>query len=184
MKRIKHLLPHLKTKLPLLLLMATIVICSATGAIYAKYVKNVDKDVVTSVVSNGEVEIEIVQNSEGEYAIRHTSNSKIPAYICFTVIANWKSTTDDAIWYLSPESVTVNAPCAQLVDGYYYCVADGKAEIALGTTLDGITVTTTESAPAGYEFNVQILAEAIQCMPAGVVEDAWGVTFNGTTWIK
>ena len=182
MKRLKFLPANLKAKLPMILILVSIVISSATGAIYAKYVKNVDKDVVTSVVSNGEVEIEIVKNSEGDYTIRHTSNSKIPAYIRFTVIANWKSTTDDAIWYLSPESVTVNAPCAQLVDGYYYCVADTKAEIALGTTLDGITVTTTESAPAGYEFNVQILAEAIQCMPAGVVEDAWGVTYNGTAW--
>lgn len=182
MKIGKGLLMYIKRKLPMLLLLVCAILCVASSAVYAKYVKDVDTDVDMNVVSNGDVEIEVVKNSEGDYAIRHTANSKIPAYIRFTVVTNWKSKTEDKLWYISPESVTVDAPCAQLVDGYYYAVVDGKAEIALNTVLDGITVTTATAAPDGYELYVQILAEAIQCMPTGVVESAWGVTFNGTTW--
>lgn len=185
MKILKGLLAYIRHRLPVLLLMACVVSFTVTGALYAKYVKDVDKDVTVDVVSDGDVEIEITLNSAGEYSIQHTSNSKIPAYIRFTVITNWKNTATDELWYLNPESVTVTAPCAQqLSDGYYYAVVDGKAEIALNTVLSGITVTTTQTAPAGYELSVEILAEAIQCMPASAVEDAWGATFNGTTWSK
>ena len=101
-------------------------------------------------------------------------------------MANWKNKNNDALWYLSPDSVTVNAPCAQeLSDGYYYCVVDNKAEVPVGTVLSGIRVTTTATAPTEeYELDVQILAEAIQCMPADVVQVAWGATFDGTAWSK
>ena len=182
MKILHGLLSFIKQRLPLLLLLACVATAAATSALYAKYVKDVDNDVIMNVVSEGDIEIAVVQAGDGTYSIRHTTDSKIPAYIRFTVVVNWKSTTSDDLWYLSPDSVTISAPCAQKVGSYYYCVADGKAEIALNTTLDGITVTTTQAAPDGYELNVQILAEAIQCMPAGVVEDAWGVTFDGSTW--
>lgn len=183
MKILKRLLNYTKSRSLLLLLVACIATSSLTAALYAKYVTDVDKDVEINIVSDGKVQIEVVE-SEGTYTIRHTANSKIPAYIRFTVVANWKSTTGDDLWYLSPESVTITTPCAQKVGEYYYGVVEGKAEIAVGTVLSGITVTTTQTAPDGYELDVRILAEAIQCMPTSVVKSAWGVTFNGTTWSK
>jgi hypothetical protein len=85
---------------------------------------------------------------------------------------------------LFDELTAADAPSLASGDGASLRLNYALLAKIMSNNLDGITVTTTESAPAGYEFNVQILAEAIQCMPAGVVEDAWGVTFNGTTWIK
>ena len=99
------------------------------------------------------------------------------------MVANWKNNKGD-VWYVSPTSVSVQNPNAQLLDGYYYCIYEGKAEIALDTVLSGIEVTTTASAPDGYTFHVQLLVEAIQCVPAEVVTTAWGVVFEDGVWKK
>jgi hypothetical protein len=186
MKITKSLLAYIKGRLPLVLLLVCTVSCVVVSAVYAKYIKDVDKGIDMNVVSQGDVNIEVVEIGEGKYSIRHAEGSKIPAYIRFTVVVNWKNKNNGTLWYVSPSTVTVNADCAQkLSDGYYYCVVDRKAEIAVGKVLSGIQVTTTATKPGEeYELDVQILAEAIQCLPAGVVEEAWGATFDGTAWSK
>ena len=186
MKIAKSLLVYIKSRLPLVLLVLCTASCVVVSTVYARYNKNVDQNIDMNVVSQGDVEIEVVQTGAGEYSIRHAEDSKIPAYIRFTVVVNWKNKENDALYYLSPDSVTVNAPCAQkLSDGYYYGVVDGSAEISVGTVLSGIQVTTTATAPGvEYELDVQILTEAIQCLPTGVVKEAWGAQFDGATWSK
>jgi hypothetical protein len=168
-----------------------LILCAVSGvvvnAVYAKYVKDIDRPVDVAIVGEGNIKI-AVSKKDDEYSIHHTSESKIPAYIRFAVVTNWKQKEGDALWYTGPQSVTVTSPNAKPLsdgsDGYYYCVVDDKAEIAIDKVVSGITVTTKEVAPDGYELEVKILAEAIQCMPASVVETAWGVTFNGTNWVK
>ncbi len=187
MKIGKAIFQYIKSRLPLVLLLLCTVSGVVANAVYAKYTTDLNTSVNVNVVGEGEIKIAVSKNGDGTYSIHHTSESKIPAYIRFTVVTNWKQKEGDALWYQGPEDVTVTAPNAQpLSDGYYYCVAtDGKAEIAINEVISGIKVTTTQSAPNDeYELDVQILAEAIQCMPASVVETAWGVTFNGTNWVK
>ena len=175
----------MKNRLPMLLLVVCLISCTVASAVYAKYVKNINADVTVDVVGNGDIEIEIVQNTEDDtYTIRHTSNSKIPGYIRFTIVVNWKHKTDATLWYISPSDVVCAVPCAQKLGDYYYGLAGGDAEIALEEALSGIKVTTTAVAPDGYELDVQILAEAIQCMPVNVVESAWGVKFENGDWKK
>ena len=181
----KRLLKYVKDRMVLILLIVCIISCAIASAVYAKYVKDIDSDVDVSVVGEGDLEIAVVKNADGSYTIKHTTNSKIPAYIRFAIIVNWKGT--DGLWYIDPASVDYNVPNAQFLseDGYYYCIYDGSAEIDVGTLLSGITVTTTASPPVeGYEFYVQIVAEAIQCMPAGVVEEAWDARFVDGAWEK
>ena len=196
MKIGKAIFQYIKSRLPLVLLLLCTVSGVVANAVYAKYTTDLNTSVNVNVVGEGKVQIQVVKqvvkDDEWEYSISHTAESKIPAYIRFTVVTNWKQKEGDALWYQGPENVTVTvpgtvpgaAPNAQELDGYYYCVVDGKAEIAVGTVISGITVTTEDSPPSGYELDVQILAEAIQCMPASVVGTAWGVTFNGTNWVK
>lgn len=191
MKIGKAIFQYIKSRLPLVLLLLCTVSGVVANAVYAKYTKDIDTDVSVNVVGEGKIEIAVSKNGDA-YSIHHTSESKIPAYIRFTVVTNWKQKEGEALWYKGPENVTVTVPGtvpgavpnAQELDGYYYCVVDGKAEIAVGTVISGITVTTTDSPPSGYELDVQILAEAIQCMPASVVGTAWGVTFNDGVWEK
>ena len=180
----KRLLMYIKDRMILVLLAACIISGAVASAVYAKYVKSIDSNVDVSIVGYGDLELEVVKNGDGSYTIQHVEgSSNIPAYIRFAIIVNWKGT--DGIWYVDPSDVEYNVPNAQLLDGYYYCVYNGSAEISPKTALNGITVTTTAEPPVdGYEFYVQIVAEAIQCVPADAVKDAWGVTFNGTDWVK
>lgn len=181
----KRLLMYIKDRMILVLLAACIISGAVASAVYAKYVKSIDSNVDVSIVGYGDLELEVVKK-DGSYTIQHGEGSNIPAYIRFAIIVSWKGT--DGIWYVDPSDpeVEYNVPNAQLLDdGYYYCVYNGSAEISPKTALNGITVTTTAEPPVdGYEFYVQIVAEAIQCVPADAVKDAWGVTFDGTNWVK
>ena len=192
MKIGKAIFQYIKSRLPLVLLLLCTVSGVVANAVYAKYTTDLNTSVNMNVVGEGEIKIAVSKNDDGTYSIHHMSDSKIPAYIRFTVVTNWKQKEGGALWYEGPdpEKVTVAASNAQpLSDGYYYCYyvvgEKKKAEIAINEVISGIKVTTTQSAPNDeYELDVQILAEAIQCMPANVVETAWGVTFNGTDWVK
>lgn len=180
----KRFLAFIKGRLPLVLLSVCILVCGVFSAVYAKYIKDIDNNVDITIIGEGKIELAVSKSTvDGafQFQIAHTGDSRIPAYIRYAVVANWKD-GEGNIWYTPPTSVTVNNSHAQLLDGYYYCVYEGKAEIELGTVLSGIQVEATGSAPAGYTLHVQLLVEAIQCVPADVVEDAWGVTFQDGAW--
>lgn len=183
MKMKKRLLMYIKDRMILVLLTLCIASGAAASAVYAKYVKSFDSEVGVTIVGYGDIEVAVEKQTDGSYTIKHGGDSNIPAYIRFAIIVNWKGA--DGVWYVDPSDVNYSVPNAQLLDGYYYCVHEGSAKIDLGTEIKDIVVTpTTEPPIEGYEFHVQILAEAIQCMPANAVEDAWGVTFDGTNWVK
>ncbi len=186
MTKRKRLLMYIKDRLPLLLLLVCVISCAVASAVYAKYVKDIDTDVSMDISGEGQISIEVVDNHDGTYSIRHTAESRIPAYIRFAIVVNWKHKTDGTLWYINPSAVSYNVPNAtQLSDGYYYGVKDGSAQIAVGTVLSGIMVTTGSTPPSEeYELNVQILAEAIQCVPEDAVETAWGAAFKDGNWKK
>ena len=101
-----------------------------------------------------------------------TNTSNIPAYIRVALVANYA----DADGNLSP----VN-PAYTLIwnendwylaaDGYYYC----KAAVAPGDdTPVLIRSCSAEGVPAGYHFELQVIASAIQSAPFDAVSEAWG----------
>ena len=191
MKKRKRLVTFVKNKMPAILLVFCVLICGVFSAVYAKYIKDIDKEVSTNIVGAGEIQIGItksVTENTHTFEIKHVTGSRIPAYIRYAVVANWKNGKGD-VWYVSPTSVSIKIPAegkfkVTQLDGYYYCIYEDKAEIALDTVLSGIEVTTTASAPDGYTFHVQLLVEAIQCVPANVVTTAWGVKFQDGVWVK
>ena len=71
--------------------------------------------------------------------------------------------------------------CTKLDDGYYYyngsCAPNATFPILVGLAANA-------KPPVGYTLHVQILAEGIQCVPDTAVQEAWGATYNGTTWSK
>ena len=191
MKKRKRLVTFVKNKMPAILLVFCVLICGVFSAVYAKYIKDIDNEVSTNIVGAGEIQIGItnsVTENTHTFEIKHVTGSRIPAYIRYAVVANWKNGKGD-VWYVSPTSVSITIPAegefkVTQLDGYYYCIYEDKAEIALDTVLSGIEVTTTASASDGYTFHVQLLVEAIQCVPAEVVTTAWGVKFQDGHWVK
>ncbi|MBE6621209.1 MAG: hypothetical protein E7625_07605 [Ruminococcaceae bacterium] len=182
----KRLLTYIKDRLPLLLLLVCVISCAVASAVYAKYVKDIDANVSMDITGVGDIEIEVVKQSNGTYTIQHGDDSRIPAYIRFAIVVNWKHKTNGTLWYINPSDLSYTVPNAtQLSDGYYYGVKDGNAQIAVGTVLSGIMVTTESTPPSDeYELNVQILAEAIQCVPEDAVEIAWDAAFIDGNWKK
>ena len=176
----KRLLTYVKSRLPLLVLIAYAVSCAVAGAVYAKYVRDVDSDVGMQIVGEGDVELEVVDNGDGSYRIKHAEGSKIPAYVRFTVVVNWMD-DEGNLFYTSPTQYSVTAEnCTTHSDGYRYyngvVAKDGGISVTVALN-GGVT------APTGYpELDVQILAEAIQCVPSTAVGEAWGVVFENGAW--
>ena len=170
----------------LIILSLCIISCAIASAVYAKYVKDLDSNVNVNVIGYGDIEIEVVEKDDGTYSIKHDGGSDIPAYIRFAIVVNWKGA--EGLWYIDPTDVECDVPdeCAQLLsDGYYYCIYDGKPEIDVNEVISGIKVTTSSLPPIdGYEFHVQIIAEAIQCVPTSVVKNAWNAEFKNGSWVK
>jgi hypothetical protein len=182
----KRLLMYIKDRLPLLLLLVCVISCAVASAVYAKYVKDIDANVSMGITGSGDIEIEVVKQSDDTYTIQHGEGSRIPAYIRFAIVVNWKHKTEGTLWYINPSDLSYTVPNATLLsDGYYYGVKDGNAQIAVETVLGGIKVTTESTPPSDeYELNVQILAEAIQCVPEDAVKTAWDAAFEEGSWKK
>ena len=101
-----------------------------------------------------------------------TNTSNIPAYIRVALVANYA----DADGNLSPVNPAYTLRWNETdwylaADGYYYC----KAAVAPGAdTPVLIHSCSAEGVPAGYHFELQVIASAIQSAPFDAVSEAWG----------
>lgn len=189
MTKIKRLLTYVRKRLPIFLLILVAATSVAVGAVYAKYVVNVDSDISVEISSAGDVEITVVKNANDTFTIKHdTAKAQTPAYIRFAVVVNWAD-DDGNLCYVNPAQYgitiadrSLNDFCTKLDDGYYYY----NGILPVGEEISNIKVVVIgSSAPAGYSnLRVTVLAEGIQCWPDAVVNDAWNATFNGTNWIR
>ena len=101
-----------------------------------------------------------------------TNTSNIPAYIRVALVANYA----DADGNLSPVNPAYTlrwneTDWYRAADGYYYC----KAAVAPGAdTPVLIHSCSAAGVPAGYHFELQVIASAIQSAPFDAVSEAWG----------
>ena len=101
-----------------------------------------------------------------------TNTSNIPAYIRVALVANYA----DADGNLSPVNPAYTlrwneTDWYRAADGYYYC----KNAVAPGAdTPVLIRSCSAEGVPAGYHFELQVIASAIQSAPFDAVSEAWG----------
>lgn len=121
-----------------------------------------------------------------------TNTGDVDAYLRATVNITWRkdqNTADQTVTAKVPKegddyTITYSGTgWAKGTDGYWYYltpVAPGKSTDKLIESckqLDGADV------PTGYHLSVEIIASAIQSVPAKAVGEAWGVTIteNGVT---
>ena len=177
----KRLLMYIKDRLPLLLLLVCVVSCAIASAVYAKYVKDIDTDISMNISGEGNIDVEVV-NADGKYTIRHTETSRISAYVRFAVVVNWTNDNKEVYHIFSSTDCIIDPPnCTKLEDGYYYY----NGPLPLDAEIKDIVVTLKNDVtpPSGFtNFNVQILVEAIQCVPEDAVKNAWGVSFENGAW--
>lgn len=172
---------YIKSRLPVLLIALCIVSGMIASAGYAKYVADEEEEASFDVVAQPELTLNVsAPDANGNYTIANAASNNLPTYIRFTVVANWVSNTNGQVWFLQPvEGVDyrINTSCTQIDDYYYY---NGEVGAGTGFQVNVSPIVQKDS----YTLQIEILAESIQSVPTTVVEGAWGVTFNGSTWSK
>ena len=128
------------------------------------------------------VESCIVPDNENEYSFtisnpKDDAEKNIPAYIRAAVVATWQKTEGNTTFtYYQAPNCTISFSDDDWVkgdDGYYYC----KNVVDVNADAGQITVTPSETAPDGYTFTVEVLAEAIQAYGMGATnaQQAWSI---------
>ena len=145
---------------------------------------------LTNIFSPSTVQAEVkVGNADGVYTIRNDGD--VEAYLRVAIVANWLDNSivddllgDSTIHWKQPEfTVTASDNWDLGDDGFYYYKNPVAAQTDIADKLT-VTLNNGESAPTGYKFSVQVIAEAIQSEPAQAVIEAWDVTVSGTAISK
>lgn len=120
--------------------------------------------------------------------VKIKNTSDVPAYIRAYIVVTWKDAQGNVYGQLPVEGTDYIMEISNngwLEDraGYYYytspVAAKGSTDNTTGTLIESCEV--KGKAPAGCNLSVEIIAEAIQSLPARAVQDAWGVTINKGT---
>ena len=169
-KQRKAKLKHSKKAL---VLFGAIIIISAfavSGTVAALLGKT---DALVNIFNPSKVVCEVVA-SNNSYTVRNAGD--IPAYIRATVVCTWTDSSGNIHWQKPNYTVSCgNGWDTETADGFLYYTSAVEA----GNGVSAITVSTTDTAPDGYTFTVQVLSEAIQSTPTSVVADKWGVAVDG-----
>lgn len=118
-----------------------------------------------------------VTESSGSYSVS-TSGSNIPTYVRVAVVAYFGDNSGNVYWQAPSISVGANSNWQKVGDFYYY-----KGSVAANSNVAFGNVTSSTPVPDGYSLKVKVLAENIQAEPAGAAQDAWGLVYNGSSWV-
>lgn len=131
-----------------------------------------------------EIQETFENNVKSDVAVKNTGNTT--AYIRVAVVTSWQSESSNVeILSRAPqrdvdyEIVFGDPAWVWGEDGYWYYTEPVYPDDI--TPVFAEKITPLGEAPEGYSLSVEILAGAIQSMPASVVETEWGITVNGTT---
>ncbi len=116
-----------------------------------------------------QVTCQVSQGIDGRYTITNTSD--IAAYLRVAVVVNYVDTSGNICYVESPPEAKITAEGWTLQAGYYYYPASVAANTAVPQS-----ITVTPGTVTGHSARVEILAQAIQSVPANVVQEAWGYT--------
>lgn len=125
-----------------------------------------------------------------------TNTGDVPAFIRVKVLIAWTDADGYDTWFAgngdygvsttlaSPLNWTNANGSSAINDGYWYY--NGIVQPGEDTT-DLIASIAENFSPAvssdpRYHLKVTILAEALQAAPAAAAEQAWGMTYNGSSW--
>lgn len=115
--------------------------------------------------------------------VKIQNTGTIDAYIRVALIPVWKDGANIAGAAASLDDCTIDwgdAVWARGADGFYYC----KKPIPAGAYTPILIDECTADSHDGYQFELQISAQAIQALPASAVKGVWdsvtGVAADGT----
>lgn len=169
-------LRHIGRKKTVLIASVCLVLMAAAGLTVAWLTAQ------SALMSNGfqkaEVTCDIEETFDGQtksdVCIRNTGT--ISAYIRAALVPVWKdgeniagisASLSDCDITLGPD---FSVQWAKGADGYYYCLLPVPA----GDTTPVLIDSCTAPILSGYQFELQITAQAVQALPVTAVQQAWG----------
>lgn len=129
--------------------------------------------------------------TKSNVAVKNTGD--IDAYLRATVNITWRkdqNTADQTVTAKVPQegvdyTITYSAGTGwkKGEDGYWYYLTPVAPGESTGSLIESCTQLAGAEVPTGYHLSVEIIASAIQSVPAQAVGEAWGVTIteNGVT---
>lgn len=129
--------------------------------------------------------------TKSNVAVKNTGD--IDAYLRATVNITWRkdqNTADQTVTAKVPQegvdyTITYSAGTgwAKGEDGYWYYLTPVAPGESTGNLIESCKLLPGAKVPTGYHLSVEIIASAIQSVPAKAVGEAWGVTIteNGVT---
>lgn len=137
------------------------------------------------------VSSQVTENFDGttkrDVAVKNTG--EIDAYLRATVNITWRkdqNTADQTVTAKVPKegddyTITYSGTgWAQGPDGYWYYLKPVAPDASTDKLIESCTQLDGAEVPTGYHLSVEIIASAIQSVPAKAVGEAWGVTITET----
>lgn len=173
---------YIKSRLPIFIILICLIITAIASGVMGKYVADKDDEASFEVIAEPKLYLDVSEpDASGNYQITNSTGSNMKSYIRFTVVVNWRSDSHGELWFTEPVegvdySINVDG-CTKIDEHYYY-----NGEVAIGGFFN-LQVQQLEQKD-GYTMEIQVISESIQCVPKSAAADAWGVEFDGTSWVE
>lgn len=177
----EHVEKRSRAKKPLAALVALVLIIGAVVGGTLAYLA-ARTDAIVNTFNPAKVDITVKEDFKGSTKkdVKITNNGDTEVYIRATYVVTWKDAAENVypeqpqpgVDYnisLNPEQGWFN------YKGYYYYTAPVAPRASTGVLID-LCTPVAERTPEGYTLSVNVLASAIQSVPAEAVGQAWGVS--------
>ena len=168
-------------KKPLAALVALVLIIGAVvGGTLAYLAARTDAIVNTFNPAKVDIMVEEDFNRSTKKDVKITNTGDTEVYIRATYVVTWKDAAEN-VYPEQPQpgvdyTISLNLEQGWFnYNGYYYYTAPVAPHASTGVLID-LCTPVAGRAPEGYTLSVNVLASAIQSVPAEAVGQAWGVS--------
>ena len=168
---------RLRPTLPVVILLALAVIC---GTVFAYMFHRTEDQSTTFTPAQVSCEVQETFKNNAKSSIKVTNTGNIDAYIRVRLVTYWVDSDGNVAAKSSPAlSITpANDWIAGKDNTFYYPLPVAAGDTTPELLSSSITLVVDAD---GNRQVIDVFAEAIQAKPTTAVEEAWGVTLNGTT---
>ena len=177
----EHVEKRSRAKKPLAALVALVLIIGAVvGGTLAYLAARTDAIVNTFNPAKVGITVEEDFNGSTKKDVKITNKGDTEVYIRATYVVTWKDAAEN-VYPEQPQpgvdyTISLNLEQGWFnYNGYYYYTAPVAPHASTGVLID-LCTPVAGRAPEGYTLSVNVLASAIQSVPAEAVGQAWGVS--------
>lgn len=177
----EHVEKRSRAKKPLAALVALVLIIGAVVGGTLAYLA-ARTDAIVNTFNPAKVDITVEENFDGSTKkdVKITNIGDTEVYIRATYVVTWKDAAEN-VYPEQPQpgvDYTISLNPKQdwfYYNGYYYYTEPVAPRASTGVLID-LCTPVAERTPEGYTLSVNVLASAIQSVPAEAVGQAWGVS--------